>query len=87
MPLSYVYNTLAKTSKGKIMHFNVVIDEPHQQTALNCAKAWLKDTGHEGATVTPENCYFCHSLEAPKALRQQIDAQGYAIYPLAGCPT
>ncbi|MGZ8188495.1 MAG: DUF2024 family protein, partial [Methylosarcina sp.] len=33
-----------------------------------------------------ENCYFCHSAEAPAELRKQIDSQGYAIYKMEGCP-
>ena len=86
MSISYVYDTFAKTSKGKLMHFNVVIDESNQQIAIACALAWLTSLGFDEAIVTPENCYFLHSLDAPGAIRQQLDAQGYAIYPLEGCP-
>jgi len=86
MPISHVFDTYAKTSKGKTMHFDVVLNEQDQQKALNYAKEWLKTIGQEDATVTPENCYFCHSVEAPAELRQQIDELGYAIYKLEGCP-
>jgi hypothetical protein len=87
MPISYVFDTYAKTGKSQIMHFDVALyDEQDQQKALNYAKEWLKTIGQEDATVVSENCYYCHSLEAPAELRQQINAQGYAIYKLEGCP-
>jgi Domain of unknown function (DUF2024) len=37
MPISYVFDTYAKTSKGKTMHFDVVLDEQDQQKALHYA--------------------------------------------------
>lgn len=86
MPLSHVYDTYAKAGNGRIMHFDVVIDEQNQDKALDCAKKWLSSIGHTDAVVTQENCAFCHSAEAPPELRKQIDAQGYAIFKLEGCP-
>ena len=86
MPISHVFDTYAKTSKGKTMHFDVVLDEQDQQKALHYAKEWLKTIGQENATVVSENCYFCHSIEASAELRQHINEQGYAIYKLEGCP-
>ncbi|MGR8934250.1 MAG: DUF2024 family protein [Gammaproteobacteria bacterium] len=35
---------------------------------------------------TAKSCCFCHSAEAPPHLRSEIDACGYAIYKLEGCP-
>jgi hypothetical protein len=86
MPISHVYDTYAKTNKGKTLHFDVVLDEQDQQKALHYAKQWLTSIGLEDATLVAENCYFCHSVEAPAELRQQINDQGYAIYKLEGCP-
>jgi hypothetical protein len=86
MPVSHVYDTYAKSSSGRIMHFDVVLDEQDQNKALSYAKAWLTSIGHPEATVTQENCSFCHSTEAPTAMRKQIDELGYAIYKLEGCP-
>ena len=86
MPISHVYDTFAKTSKGAIMHFDVVVDEQDPLLALNYARAWLESIGQADATVTQENCCFCHSAEAPPELRKQINEQGYAIYKLEGCP-
>lgn len=86
MPISHVYDTYAKAATGRIMHFDVVLDEQDHDKALRYAKEWLASIGHEDAEVTQENCTFCHSAEAPVVLRKQIDSQGYAIYKLEGCP-
>ncbi|SJM92667.1 conserved hypothetical protein [Crenothrix polyspora] len=86
MSVSHVFDTYAKTAQGRIMHFDVVLDEKDSTEALNYAKAWLETLGIQDAVVTQENCLFCHSAEAPAELRKQIDSQGYAIYKLEGCP-
>lgn len=86
MTISHVYDTYAKTLTGKIMHFDVVLDEQNQEKALLYAKEWLISLGFGDAIVTQENCVFCHSLEAPAELRKEIERQGYAIYKLEGCP-
>ncbi len=86
MPVSHVFDTYVKTSKGMIMHFDVVLDDKDQQKALNSAQLWLQSIGEERATLTQENCVFCHSTGVSEDLRKQIDQQGYAIYKLEGCP-
>ncbi len=86
MTVSHVFDTYAKTVKNQKLHFNVVLDEQDQQQAMRYAKHWLASIGLEDAVVTPENCYFYHSLEVPADLRAEIDRQGYAIYKLEGCP-
>ncbi|CAG7856583.1 hypothetical protein MCAMS1_01123 [biofilm metagenome] len=86
MPLSHVYDTYAKAANGRIMHFDVVLDEQDQDKALKYAKAWLASIGYADAVVTQENCAFCHSTAAPPELREEINSQGYAILKLEGCP-
>jgi len=87
MPTSHIYDTYAKTAKGRIMHFNVVLDVQDPQQALDYAKAWLQSIGFADAMVTSENCCFCHSLDKlPADLRKQVDERGYGIYKLEGCP-
>lgn len=84
---SHVFDTYAKKANGGIMHFDVIIDEQDPQKALDCARHWLESTGHGDATVTQETCYFCHSVDdTPAEMRRQIDAVGYAVYKLEGCP-
>lgn len=86
MTESHVFDTYAKSSQGKIMHFDVVMDEKDAAKALAYAKEWLSGIGFSDAVIMQENCVFCHSAEAPPELREQIDRQGYAIYKMEGCP-
>jgi hypothetical protein len=86
MSLSHVFDTYAKTTEGKTLHFDVILDEQDPQKALEYAQKWLQSIGQANATVTSGNCYFCHSIEASAELKAQIDTQGYAIYKLEGCP-
>ncbi|MGR9116371.1 MAG: DUF2024 family protein [Gammaproteobacteria bacterium] len=87
MPISHVFDTYAKTAKGRIMHFDVVLDSKDQELAMKYAKQWLEGIGETDVVVNQANCVFCHSADAPPELRQQIDEQGYAIIKLEGCPT
>jgi hypothetical protein len=86
MTISHIYDTYAKAANGKILHFDVVIDEQDQEKALQCAKMWLTSIGYADATVNLSNCAFCHSAEATPTLRKEIDERGYGIYKLEGCP-
>jgi len=86
MTISHVFDTYAKTAEGRKLHFNVVLDEEDQQKAIDYAKQWLTSINLQDAIVTPENCYFYHSVEASAAMRADIDQQGYAIYKMEGCP-
>jgi hypothetical protein len=86
MPISHVFDTYATTPKGRVMHFDVVLDEQNSVKALSYAKQWLESIGEGDAIVDSRTCLFCHSAAAPADLRSQIDLQGYAIYKLEGCP-
>lgn len=79
MTLSHVFDTYAKTAEGRKLHFNVILDEQDQQKAIDYAKQWLAGINLEDAVVTPENCYFYHSIEVPAEMRAYIDKNGYAI--------
>jgi hypothetical protein len=86
MTISYVFDTYARTAEGRKMHFNVVLDEQDPQQAIACAQHWLSSINLADAVVTPENCFFYHSLEVPADMRAEIDKNGYAIYKMEGCP-
>jgi hypothetical protein len=79
MSMSHVYDTYAKTAKGRIMHFDVVLDKKDPEQAINYAKEWLASIGESDAVVNQTNCVFCHSAEAPTDIRNEIDAKGYSI--------
>ena len=86
MTISHVFDSYAKTAENQKLHFNGVLDEEDQQQAMRYAKHWLASIGLDDAVVTPQYCYFYHSLETPAALRAEIERQGYAIYKMEGCP-
>ncbi len=83
----YVFDTYAKTTGGRIMHFDVVIAENVPEKALKYAKDWLDSLGEHGADLAPENCAYCHSSDdVPLPMQQAIAENGYAIFKLEGCP-
>lgn len=83
----HVFDTYAKSAKGRIMHFDVVMTENDAAKALEYAQAWLKSIGEETATVNPASCCYCHSEPtAPAEMQAEIEARGFAIYKLEGCP-
>lgn len=84
--MSHVFDTYAKTAKGRIMHFDVVLDNKDPVQAINFAKEWLAGIGEADAIVNQTNCVFCHSAEAPTEIREEINEKGYAILKLEGCP-
>jgi hypothetical protein len=87
MPIFHVFDTYAKTAKGKIIHFDVILEEQNQQKAIEYAQIWLQSIAINDATITSGNCFFCHSVEElPHDLTAEIANQGYAIYKLEGCP-
>ncbi|MEQ1638428.1 MAG: DUF2024 family protein [Methylococcales bacterium] len=86
MTISHVFDTYATTQKGRVMHFDVVLDQQNPEQALIYAKQWLQSVGEGDASVTLKTCVFCHSAEAPQGLRNEINRQGYAIIKMEGCP-
>jgi hypothetical protein len=83
----HVFDTYAKTAAGRIMHFDVVLPENDQPKAVESARLWLKSIGEENAVVNPQSCCFCHSEPtAPLEMLDEIQARGYAIFKLEGCP-
>jgi hypothetical protein len=87
MITSHVFDTYATTAKGKVMHFDVVLDENDQELALVSARQWLKNIGENQAEVSLKNCIYCHSAVAPDHIRDEITQNGFAILKLEGCPT
>ncbi len=87
MITSHVFDTYATTLKGKIMHFDVVLDQNNPELALTSARQWLKSIGENQAELSQNNCIYCHSAVAPDNIRAEIDLNGFAILKLEGCPT
>ncbi|MGZ8217100.1 DUF2024 family protein [Methylomagnum sp.] len=83
----HVFDTYAKSTAGRIMHFDVVLPENDQPKAVESARLWLKSMGEENAVVNPQSCCHCHSEPtASPDMLDEIQARGFAIFRLEGCP-
>lgn len=81
----HVYDTYVKAKDGHTMHFDVFMSEKDDQKAIEYAKKWLDSIGEGGATVSSNECRFCHSQQAPDDVIESINSQGYYIYKMEGC--
>lgn len=82
----HVFDTFATTQNGRIMHFDVVIDELDQKKALSAAQDWLVSIGEVETTVRSHSCTFCHTVSNHHDLNELVERKGYAIIKLEGCP-
>ena len=82
----HVYDTYVKAKDGHTMHFDVITGEKNHDKALTYGREWLKSVDEAGATMTTNECQFCHSQGAPAPVEQQIKEKGYFIQKMEGCP-
>lgn len=82
----HVYDTYVEAQDGHTMHFDVITDIKDHQKAITYAKEWLESIGEANATVTTEECQFCHTQGAPEPIAEQISKNGYFIQKMEGCP-
>ena len=77
-----VYDTWVEGKKGTI-HFDVMTTD--EATALKLAREYLTTIGEADATMTTEECQFCHSeplVMFSAAQQQQFREQGGFIITL-----
>lgn len=82
----HVYDTYVKAKDGHTMHFDVITGEKDHEKAIQYGKEWLQTIGEGGATITQNECQFCHSQGAPEPVEQEIKEKGYFIQKMEGCP-
>lgn len=82
----HVYDTYVETKKYGTVHFDVITDKKDDKKAIEYAKKYLASIGEGSATVTAEECQFCHSQGAPEAVEAGIKKDGYYIQKMDGCP-
>ena len=82
----HVYDTYVEAKDGHTMHFDVITDVKDHKKAIEYAKQWLKSVGESDASVTTEECQFCHTQGAPEPIAEQIRKNGYFIQKMEGCP-
>ena len=78
----HVYDTWVEGKKGTI-HFDVMTTD--EATALKLAREYLTTIGEADATVTTEECQFCHSeplVMFSAEQQQQFREQGGCIITL-----
>lgn len=83
----HVYDTYVKAKDGHTMHFDVITAEKDHGKAIEYGKKWLASIGEGDATMTQEECQFCHSQGAPDHVMKDIDTKGYHIQMMEGCPS
>ncbi|ABK77602.1 conserved hypothetical protein [Cenarchaeum symbiosum A] len=82
----HVYDTYVKAGDGRTMHFDVITGEKDHAKAIEFGKQWLETIGEGSATMTQNECQFCHSQDAPAPVTQAIEKDGYYIQKMEGCP-
>ncbi len=82
----HVYDTYVRSKAGHIMHFDVITGEKDHGKAIEYGKEWLTSVGEDGATITTNECQFCHSQGAPEPVENEIREKGYFIQKMEGCP-
>jgi hypothetical protein len=82
----HVYDTYVKAGDGHTMHFDVITNEKDHDKAIQFAKKWLSSIGEDSASVTTEECQFCHSQGANEPVAQAIEKDGFFIQKMEGCP-
>ena len=82
----HVYDTYVKAKDGHTMHFDVITDVQDHDKAIEYAKQWLETIGEGDATVTGEECQFCHTHGAPEPVENEIKEKGFYIQKMEGCP-
>lgn len=82
----FVYDTYVKAKDGHTMHFDVILDKQDYDKALEYGKKWLESIGEGEAQMSTNECRFCHSQNAPDAIEIEINANGYYIQKMEGCP-
>ena len=82
----HVFDTYVKSKNGQIMHFDIVTDKKEVEKAISFAKEWLRSINEENATVTTQECKFCHTQSVPEDIEIEIMTNGYFVSKMEGCP-
>jgi hypothetical protein len=83
-----VYDTYVTKKDGKVMHFDVIVEaNTSHEKAIEYGKQYLSSIGQAEQKMTQEECQFCHIQEAPPMVEKDIQARGYFIQKMEGCPS
>ena len=82
----HVFDTYVKSKNDQTMHFDIITDKKEVEKAILFAKEWLRSINEESATVTTQECKFCHSQSVPEDIEIEIMTNGYFVSKMEGCP-
>ena len=82
----HVYDTHVQTTTGTYYHFDVLVSDATQSRAAEYAQQYLHSIGIAPNAVDQQRCDFCHSEMANPEVKKAIEANGFYILPMEGCP-
>mgnify|MGYP000703230805 CR=1 FL=1 len=81
-----VWDTYVKRKDGRIMHFDIIVEESvTQDKVLSYGKEYLIMKGEGEQELTSKECKFCHIEEASPKIEQAIRNKGYYIHEMQNC--
>lgn len=82
-----VYDTYARSAKGGIMHFDVLVEKgTAPAAAFAYAQKWLASIGENPAGLEQSRCSFCHTENAHPVVEKSVRDHGHFILQMEGCP-
>jgi hypothetical protein len=82
-----VFDTHVLLADGQRMHFDILLPTGSAEDLANSyALQWLRRIAVEPETVSHEQCRYCHSESATPEQQRSIQAQGFAVIQMEGCP-
>lgn len=82
-----VWDTYVTRKDGKIMHFDILVDENvnDAEQVYEYGKLYLKSLNEEGQTLSSKECRFCHIDKAPIEVENQVRENGFSIIEMENC--
>ncbi|WP_286970038.1 DUF2024 family protein [Flavobacterium sp. UBA4854] len=82
-----VWDTYVTRKDGKIMHFDILVDENvnDAEQVYEYGKLYLKSVNEEGQTLSSKECRFCHIDKAPIEVENQVRENGFSIIEMENC--
>ncbi|MEX6626318.1 DUF2024 family protein [Tenacibaculum salmonis] len=82
-----VWDTYVKRKDGKTMHFDILVPNAltDKEIIFGYGKSYLKTKTFETLQLTSNECKLCHMEEAPEAIIEDIEEEGYYIIEMENC--
>lgn len=82
-----VWDTYVRRTDGRLMHFDIVVPEheKNERTIYRYGNEYLITKHILSATLTTNQCTFCHIEDATDTVRRDIETKGYHIVQIENC--